>query len=124
MTFAGIFRGFSSLIAFILVLICVLAGSYRHFFGYSRHRDNTPPESGRWQYAPAPFYSRHVYLQGDAVMTSETRRRPLHYQVLRSLGPASTKRLAGTSAKPRVSAGTSATKRPSSPCRHLFVVLG
>ncbi|CAG8138666.1 unnamed protein product [Penicillium nalgiovense] len=31
MTFAGIFRGFSSLMAFILVLICVLAGSYRHF---------------------------------------------------------------------------------------------
>jgi hypothetical protein len=52
--------------------------------------------------------------QGDAVMTSETRRRPLHYHVLRSLGPASTKRLAGTSA----------TTRASSPCRHLFVVLG
>ncbi|CRL31506.1 unnamed protein product [Penicillium camemberti] len=47
-------------------------------------------------------------------MTSETRRRPLHYQFLRSLGPASIKRLAGTSA----------TTRASSPCRHLFVVLG
>ncbi|CAG8178055.1 unnamed protein product, partial [Penicillium nalgiovense] len=40
--------------------------------------------------------------------------RPLHYQVLRSLGPASTKRLAGASA----------TTSASSPCRHLFVVLG
>ncbi|KAJ6088007.1 hypothetical protein N7467_006921, partial [Penicillium canescens] len=55
---------------------------------------------------------------------NKTTSRPLHYQVLRSLGPTSTKRLAGISATPRVSAGTSTTPRAYSPCRHLFVVLG
>ncbi|CAG8149008.1 unnamed protein product, partial [Penicillium nalgiovense] len=42
-----------------------------------------------------------------------------------SAGTSATPRVsAGTSATTRVSAGTSATKSPSSPCRHLFVVLG
>ncbi|KAJ5267463.1 hypothetical protein N7478_010271 [Penicillium angulare] len=56
----------------------------------------------RYQEDPQGHLRHQESPQGDAVMTIDSRRRPLHYQVLRSLGPALPKILGGGRSREQV----------------------